>query len=694
MALWQCCGNGYHKVSFAKHDLGADAYLICPGPSLTDVSPNTFNVPGVITCCINKAHKHITPDIWIGMDRPECFDAQIWWAPYIKIARGGFQDCEVLGRPLRTFPNIYFADVEKAKPIDMLTRRAHDVKYVWSKNTFFVALHILIWMGAKTIYLVGNDLGGSKDYFDDTDLGDSLRAKNRKLYRWIGEQITCIARAAERNDIKIISATPYSPVNKSIDFIPLERAIEKSKKKLPNFELWGSGIHAHLGALCRWKKQEKLDDYGVIVGCDKEEEWMLPWWYKHFKANNPNMPLAFCDFGMSAAGKNFCKDKGILYECKGIDMQGDAGFTSSWFMKPFALLNSPFESSLWIDLDCKVLHNLDKYFDYIEPGKLAVSRDPCTPFCKTITDDPVTSGIVGATHGEELVSLWARRILEKHSELRGDQQALNMVIESGGADRVNIFPPHYQWLRLQGENDHAWTLHYTGPEGKKEIKRQSAASQDIETIFEEIENADGSGARLSKPDHSKEAPMPSSHHSCISDVLTEFRKAKPKSVLDIGIGFGKWGVLFREYADVICTSNPYKENWSTRIDGIEVHEKYLSPVHSYIYDNIYIGNATEVLDDLDSYDLAFMGDVLEHIEKTKAIHLLHDLCKKCKQVLLVVPLGEDWLRATPIADNPHEAHVSAWAQADLVPFGFKLIKEYKCGNRRIGFMMKQPDSKK
>ena len=54
-------------------------------------------------------------------------------------------------------------------------------------------------------------------------------------------------------------------------------------------------------------------------------------------------------------------------------------------------------------------------------------------------------------------------------------------------------------------------------------------------------------------------------------------------------------------------------DWQCRIDCIEAFEKYITPAHKYIYNNIYIGNATGILPALDHhYDLILMVDVLEH----------------------------------------------------------------------------------
>ena len=44
--------------------------------------------------------------------------------------------------------------------------------------------------------------------------------------------------------------------------------------------------------------------------------------------------------------------------------------------------------------------------------------------------------------------------------------------------------------------------------------------------------------------------MPSSRPNTIPTVIHLVRQIKPKSILDVGVGFGKWGHLFREYTDI------------------------------------------------------------------------------------------------------------------------------------------------
>ena len=90
----------------------------------------------------------------------------------------------------------------------------------------------------------------------------------------------------------------------------------------------------------------------------------------------------------------------------------------------------------------------------------------------------------------------------------------------------------------------------------------------------------------------------------ISFVLEVIRQLNPGSVLDIGCGSGKYGVLTREYLP------------DARIDGIEGFTAYITDIHRVVYDNVYEVNAMEFVPKLDhGYDLAMMIDMFEHLER-------------------------------------------------------------------------------
>jgi hypothetical protein len=114
-----------------------------------------------------------------------------------------------------------------------------------------------------------------------------------------------------------------------------------------------------------------------------------------------------------------------------------------------------------------------------------------------------------------------------------------------------------------------------------------------------------------------------------------------------------------------------RDTWKIKIDGIEVFPDYIQGHQKQIYDNIYIGNALDILPRLDSYEMIVVGDVLEHFTKDGAWTLL-DLCmtRSANHLILNLPLGDVW-EQPEIYNNPFEKHRSVWSWDELSPFVWK-----------------------
>ncbi|WP_433615260.1 hypothetical protein [Paenibacillus cellulositrophicus] len=82
--------------------------------------------------------------------------------------------------------------------------------------------------------------------------------------------------------------------------------------------------------------------------------------------------------------------------------------------------------------------------------------------------------------------------------------------------------------------------------------------------------------------------MGTSNWQNLSYCVALIRQAAPSSVLDIGIGFGRWGMLCREFLDV-WQGRVFREQWQTRIEGVEVFPKNVDDYHPYFYNHIYWG---------------------------------------------------------------------------------------------------------
>jgi len=155
-------------------------------------------------------------------------------------------------------------------------------------------------------------------------------------------------------------------------------------------------------------------------------------------------------------------------------------------------------------------------------------------------------------------------------------------------------------------------------------------------------------------------------------VISVVLQLRPKSILDVGIGFGKWGYIFREYTDIVASElDPpryAKAGWKTRIEGIEGYEAYLHDGHKFIYDRIHVGDALEVLPKLGRYDLIFFGDVIEHFPLAQGKGLLREaLGHAAHCVLLTTPKYETQQGA--VCQNPLEKHRSLWKPRDFRDIG-------------------------
>ena len=162
--------------------------------------------------------------------------------------------------------------------------------------------------------------------------------------------------------------------------------------------------------------------------------------------------------------------------------------------------------------------------------------------------------------------------------------------------------------------------------------------------------------------------MPTSWYQAVPAIIDLVALDQPQSVLDIGVGFGKYGLLLREVYDI-----PYeryeKKDWQLRIDGVEGFEGYRNPIHDYVYNHMYYGNIFDLIPKLEKYDTVMLIDVLEHFEKEEGLRLLDKLLYLTGKSLIV---------STPIypsaqgeyLGNDLETHRSRWTIVDFAGFDY------------------------
>jgi len=127
----------------------------------------------------------------------------------------------------------------------------------------------------------------------------------------------------------------------------------------------------------------------------------------------------------------------------------------------------------------------------------------------------------------------------------------------------------------------------------------------------------------------------------VLDILVE---SQPRSVLDVGAGWGKYGVLTKEYTP------------AERVDGIDI-----APPRHPGYDHFYLGDVRAIDSvlppDTPVYDLALFQEVLEHLDKPDGWKVLEVLARRARKVLVTTPLG---FRPQHAPELPYETHRSGW----------------------------------
>lgn len=168
--------------------------------------------------------------------------------------------------------------------------------------------------------------------------------------------------------------------------------------------------------------------------------------------------------------------------------------------------------------------------------------------------------------------------------------------------------------------------------------------------------------------------MASSSCERIPAIIKLFRNCNPKSILDVGIGFGKYGLLLREYLDV-KNRRYWKKEWKIKLDGVEAFPTFITPVHEYLYNNIYIDNVMNLVrqDKLGYYDIYLMIAVIEHLSKEDGQELLDYAYNHSKMIVIGIPYN----LKNPASDlsqkskfgNDLEVHQSLWRIPDFKRFG-------------------------
>src|SRR6266498_1250831 len=91
----------------------------------------------------------------------------------------------------------------------------------------------------------------------------------------------------------------------------------------------------------------------------------------------------------------------------------------------------------------------------------------------------------------------------------------------------------------------------------------------------------------------------SSYEQQIPVVLYVVERLAPRTVLDVGKGFGKYGFLIHEYAGIpesrrLDPGKTLAEQSDVVIDAVEIQPDYMFPHLPHLYREVMLGDITEL----------------------------------------------------------------------------------------------------
>jgi SAM-dependent methyltransferase len=172
--------------------------------------------------------------------------------------------------------------------------------------------------------------------------------------------------------------------------------------------------------------------------------------------------------------------------------------------------------------------------------------------------------------------------------------------------------------------------------------------------------------------------MPYSGPFC-NDIVEHFlRQVELRNFLDIGAGNGKYGTMVRRI-------HPRAFATAVEIEGDYVERFKLRE----IYDTVRVMDADDLLKTPDAdWDFVMLGDVIEHMRKSKGLDLLNFLVYRAKWIIVIYPeamIQNSW------EGYASEAHISVWHESDFAAFDAgMIIREHQKAVLIDGYQAHEP----
>ncbi len=249
-----------------------------------------------------------------------------------------------------------------------------------------------------------------------------------------------------------------------------------------------------------WSQDTLQEQSGVLIAADAAQEWMIPWWWRQYSREN-RFPVTLVDFGLSSEMKTWCEEHFTVRSLPPLPWVTTPEYTNpqkrkmwetvygstswqekrvQWHKKPFAMLQTPYQYTLWLDVDCEVVGPLDPLFIQIQSSSnVWMAQESLLSQAQDALHGQIlpgevmyNSGVVGFLKESKEILTWAEHTLHSHGEFLSDQNLFSRLAFTQGW-KVEELDPIYNWRDWCDEDVRsAKIIHWFGQKGKVFISQK------------------------------------------------------------------------------------------------------------------------------------------------------------------------------------------------------------------------------
>jgi len=249
---------------------GSSAFMICNGPSFSQLNHALLKKPGIMTLGVNNGPKTFRPDFWTCVDDPPRFMKSIWLDPKIMkfVPQAHFEKpifdnekWELMNKKVGSCPNVVGFRRNEHFIADRFLKETtinwgNHKDYGGSRSVMLPSLRILYLLGFRTVYLLGCDLNMTAEntyHFDEQRDKGAVNGNLSTYKRLIEEYFPQLKPHFDAAGFKVYNCNRESSL-KVFPFISFDEAITNATKGLGDIEherTWG--LYTKLEDRAKWK---------------------------------------------------------------------------------------------------------------------------------------------------------------------------------------------------------------------------------------------------------------------------------------------------------------------------------------------------------------------------------------------------------------------------------------------------------